>query len=496
MQLIFGLVCLFLVAFGALVGFFRRAYKMLVRLATLILSVFLSLGFSKWLVKLGVDTVIEQLLPQLLQDPDLQASLLENPALTESISVVAQMLAAPILFIAIYLVAKLVTFIVYKIVCAIFRIRGPKLFGIGRIAGLAVGAICGLVSVLVLVTPVFGYVELVGETMELVSTNEEGESEIPEELAMVLEITEAPVARQVYDMFGRSMFESLTTTKWDGENVSLSGEIHAIASAVKDAGALTRTPMEEYDSDEITAVRNVVTDIDESALLSHLGSGLLSGASKSWLEGKDFIGIAAPETEENMQGILNAFFRVFSTSDHTNLGTDLTTFADFLAVLVESGTLKAIGDENADFAAQLTETTLVGDLYGVLDANERMYPVKIAISDAGMRIMLNQIGSSVDELRETHGELLDDMAVALKQVPVDENGNIDKATLTTDINTALQESGVEVDESAVQLVTDGFVDEFTAEELQTLSSDEIIDRLLNRFEGIEPSELAGVLPQS
>ncbi len=497
MQMIFALVCIAIIAFGALVGFGRRANRALFRLGTLIISVFLSVGFAKWLVKLGADTLLTTVLPQLLDDPDFQAALAENPALTESVSVVLQMLVAPILFLIVYLVAKLATYIVYKIICAIFRIRGPKLLGLGRLAGLVVGVICGLVGVLVLVTPVCGYLNLVSDTVEMLETTDEnGESVLPEEFDMILEIKDAPIAGHVYDLLGDKLFTMLTTATWDEEDVVLKDEVAAILSAVDNASELTDSEVADYGDEEVTAIRDVVSGVEQSQLLSHLGSGLLSGASKAWLEDESFMGIAAPETDPDMQGILDAFFLVFSTSDHTNIGGDLTSFADVFAVLVENEILAAINDENADFAAQLTSTDVVSELYTVLDSNERMYPVKIAISDTGMRIMLNQLGSSVDELRETHGELLNDMADALKQVPVNESGEIDKETLTTDINTALETSGVEVDESAVKLVTDGFVDEFTAEELQTLTSDEIIDRLLDRFSGVELKDLpADAIPQ-
>lgn len=497
MQLIFSLVCLVILGIGALIGLWRRAYRMLARLVTLILSVAISFFVAKIALRGGVQSLLEKVVPQLLSDPAFTEALAENPELTNAVGVISQMLFAPLVFLVVYFAVKAVTLIIHKIICAIFRIRGPKLFGLGRLCGLAVGVLCGLVTVLAIVTPVCGYLNVVATAYESIAVEDEMNEETNETavFAEILDMANAPIAKQVYDLVGHKLFTGLTTAEWDGEKIMLEQEITSIITVVENAGTLGEDEIANYDEDQSTAVQGMVDGVEQSGLLSHLGAGVLSSLSNAWLEGDAFMGISSPDVDADLKGILDAFLLVFSTSDAANIGGDLQTFADIFDLMVDHGLFALLSNEDqgdeADgnvFTEKLTSGEVVGDFYAVLDKNPRMYPVKIAIADTGMRILLNELGGTADELRESHPELLEEMATALKEVPVNDAGEIDSEQLNTDITAALNNNGVEVDSSAVDLVVDSFVDEFTAEELQTLTSDEVIDRLINRFGSAELPE--------
>ena len=193
------------------------------------------------------------------------------------------------------------------------------------------------------------------------------------------------------------------------------------------------------------------------------------------------MGISFPGQMGQYGKIMTAFFTVFSTTDRSLVSTDLGTMADVFGVLVKYDMFALLDGDGDAFANKLTMGGVVDELYAVLDANPRMAPVKVAIADAGMSVMLGSLGGDVNALREEHGELMNDMAGALKNAVAGQSGTINAEALRAETATAIQNAEVDVDDSVVDLVVDALVDEFTAEELAALSEDEIVDRLINRF---------------
>ena len=487
MSLIFSLVCLAILAFGALVGFIRRSNRMLVRLGTLILSVFISFFLSRGLVKTGVEKLIGTLLPRLVSNPEAITALTGNPELTEAVGVISQMIAGPLVFFAVYLLLKAITLIVYKIICVIFRIRGPKVFLLGRLCGMGVGLLCGVVGVLVLTVPVCGYIGLVEQTVIEVTAEDSGEQNaIPEELTAVFELNDAPIAKQVYALFGDTLFEGLTTAKWGEDEISLQQEIGAILTVLDNVKQLGGTSVDSFGKEQSDAVRGMLQGVSDSGLLTHLGAGVLSDASNAWLAGESYMGVSAPTVPDDLRSIFGAFLTVFSTSTPDNIKNDLGTFADVFDLMVEHELFALLGSsdgeqEGTSFLDKLMSTDIVEEFYAVLDKNPRMYPVRVAISDTGMKMLYRELGGTIESVRENHGELMDEVADVLKDVAVDEQGRLDADDVTEKITGALNQHNVELDESAVRLLADSFVDEFTAKDLEELTIEQIVDRVIDRM---------------
>ena len=496
MQSILTLVCLVFVVAGVLFGFLRRSNRTLVRLLTLVLSVLGAFFLAKVSMKYAGGYLIDAVKTALSDSPEIAELLTENPDFASSLLNVVQMLTAPVLFALFYIVLKIVTWIVFKIFCFILRIKGPKLFG--RLIGAGVGLICGLVGVLVFVVPVCGYTSLVGDTIERLYPADQEQSESVTQIKELCALGDAPIASTVYNLLGDTLFDQLTTAEFDGKSVTLRDEIGSILTVLDNVKVLGENSIENYGEKESKAVSDMATGISDSALLSHLGSGILSGVSGAWLEGEEFLGVSRPSADEKTNGLLNGFLQVFSTSDASNIGQDLQTFTAIFDLMVKHDMFELLsgGAEENAFAEKLTAPGVIDEFYATLGANPRMAPVKAAIADVGVRLLMQQLGGAADELKENHGELLTDVANKLKST-VGEDGKVDAEALKGELNTVLGAHEIEVSDAAVQLVADGFADAFTGEELETMTTDELVDKLVERFasadlsaisESAEPSE--------
>lgn len=487
-EMIMPIITIAILVFGMFWGFIRKFHKTLFRFVFLLLT----MGASFFLAKMFSATVSEHVF-NLLKSEQIKgvSELLENEAATDLVAALCRMLATPFLFLLFYVVLKPISWIPYKICTILFGIKGPKLFG--RLSGAVAGVLCGLVGLVVFVTPVFGYMTMVEDTVKRLMPAEE----IPEELEIVMNITDTPVAKQAYDLAGARFFTGLTTTTFDGGELSLEREVEAVVAAVEDGKGLLEKSPEQYGPEEGAAAKALAHDVGESHILSSLLSSVLAETANAWLNGEEAFGMAKPEMGADMQDIMDAFFAVFATSNSANIEMDLTTFADVFGIFIDNDMLAMLSDsgDTAAFVEKLVSDGVVSQLYAVLEANPRMAPVKAAIIDTGMRVVLEQLGVSED-LLEDHGELMEDV-VGIAKDAVKEDGTLDAGALTESVQSTMEKYDVEVSPEVAQIVADGIAETFTAEELETLTVPELVDKLIGRFGEAElPENWQSMLPNS
>ena len=479
MSMLMTAIVVAILAFGVFWGFIRKMHKTLFRFVFLLLTMGAAYFLAKWCSPVVSDYAFETLKSI---GGDSIGDLMEHPETAALMEALCSILAAPVLFVAFYIVLKPISWIPYKICAILFGVRGPRLFG--RLSGAAVGVLCGLVGLLVFVTPVFGYISLANDVMERVA----GDDTSNEEIDGVMEILDAPVAKQVYQLVGKHLFNGLTTTTLDGEEINLRDEIESVVDVVEDATLLLDKSPEEYGKTETDALRKLANDVGESHIVSTLLSSFLSEAAESWLEGEEAFGAAKPDMGKDMGGIMDAFLRVFVDSNSDNIAQDLNTFASVFDLFIQNDMLALLSDEGdtSGFVEKLVSDGVVSNVYQVLDSNPRMKPVKAAIIDTGMRVMLEQLGVSA-ELKENHGQLLEDLVQSAQDVKK-EDGTLDKEALTTNVQVIMAQNDFEISQEVAQIVADGIADAYTTDELDDLTTDELVEKLVERFSAAELPE--------
>ena len=473
------LLCLVMLLFGAFCGFIRRPRNAFVRLCTLLLTALVAFLLAKPAVAIAGSTLLSAYEAQLAQIPVLSQYIASNPDFYGTVSGLAQMLLAPIMFVVLYAVLKIISWIVFKIICTVLGKKKKKKSGcLGRLLGALVGALCGLVGVVVMITPICGYTRLVGTAVSAVT--EPGElGEVEEVLAVGYE----GIGSTLYDLVGEKLFRSLTTARFDDDKVCLVDETDALCGMVGAFRELVSVPVAEYSVEQMTAIQAVADSFENSYLLSHMGSALLSDAANAWLSDEAYMGLGRPSLGENVDGLVNGFLTVFSTSTPENIGADMDCFASVFTLLIEHDLFSLLG-EGADiqnFVVKLMSGTIIEEFYDVLNAHPRMKPVKLAIADTGMRVMMQSLGLPED-IATSHGALLEDISTVIKAVS-DGAGNINVDALQAQLDNVLADHNINLDAGTTQLIADGFADEFDPEELKNLSQQEIIDRLIARFNG-------------
>lgn len=504
MSFILPAVCLLIIAADLLFAFGRGFTKTLIRLATVVLSAVLSF-FIAPAVAGKIGPKVMEALRNLPEAASFLSYFEEHAEAADAMTLFCRMLVAPALFLALYLIFKLVTLVVYAILSALFGKTGGK----HRLLALLPGALCAVIGVSVFLVPVMGYLtvsdrvmtiseRLAAETKgaggEAGSTGGEagstGGGEAPAfDAAKAREkylspMLHAPVVSGLYEKAGAKLFIRLSGGKIGGEQTDLLREIGVLSDILSDFSVLRNKQMTAYGETEAAAVSATVTHLSASPMLKTTLAGFLSGAAKNWQAGEAFLGMQKPSMGANGDIVLSGFLTVFETTDSEKLPGDLTSFSNIFNLMVKYRVFERLGEDSGEgnFLLELEASGFLSELKKELDANPRMQPVKDAIYKAATRALIEQLGVN-ENFKEACAPVLADLTAALRATPRTEKGGFEREALKVNISAALAKNEITLSDTLTDLVgqgVDGFFAGREVTDLTALTDDAVMD-LLSEF---------------
>lgn len=492
MELIILAFCAVVLGLNIFLALTRGTRKSLWRLFTAVLAAVLAFFLARaFAASIGEDVAM-WLKITYGGDPSFLPLFEGQAGADEALATLSQMVVAPVLYLLLFWAIKGMLFLLYWLLCAVTRpdtVDGAA----SHFIAVPIGIVIALVSILSFLAPVMGYLNVASVTiaeMDQGTSFEKVEALSKKNAELIEPAVKTPVAAQLYNTVGVKLFEGLTSAKWEGERLSLQNELTALGRVVGNVQPLFTTPKEQFGEAECQNVQAVADTVGGSHMLSVLCSGVLNTASNRWLAGQDFFGVLPPDIGPNGNLMLTAFLKVFATSTKDNIGEDVDFFGDVFSLAVRYEVLVALDtlDENA-LIALVTDSGFLTEAKTLIATHPRMRSVGVALADLGMRSALKGMGLP-ENIGEECAQILTDMTVALKETPKKEDGSIDKEALSTKLAEIFATHEVPIGASAVSLVTDGVADHFTPEELTALSSEEVLARLIARFEGVDRSGLA------
>lgn len=518
MSFILPAVCLLIIAADLLFAFGRGFTKTLIRLATVVLSAALSF-FIAPAVAGKIGPKVMEALRNLPEAASFLSYFEEHAEAADAMTLFCRMLVAPALFLALYLIFKLVTLVVYAILSALFG----KIGGKHRLLALLPGALCAVIGVSVFLVPVMGYLTVSDRVMTIserlatetkgagggaastggeagsagggaASTGGEagstGGGEAPAfDAAKAREkylspMLHAPVVSGLYEKAGAKLFIRLSGGKIGGEQTDLLREIGALSDVLSDFSVLRNKQMTAYGETEAAAVSATVTHLSASPMLKTTLAGFLSGAAKNWQAGEAFLGMQKPSMGANGDIVLSGFLTVFETTDSEKLPGDLTSFSNIFNLMVEYRVFERLGEDSGEgnFLLELEASGFLSELEKELDANPRMQPVKDAIYKAATRALIEQLGVN-ENFKEACAPVLADLTTALRATPRTEKGGFEREALSKNLSAALAKNKITLSDTLTDLVgqgVDGFFAGREVTDLTTLTDDAVMD-LLSEF---------------
>lgn len=476
--------CFVMILAGMLFGFKRGIGKTTVRLVLLLLSAGLSFALAKWVCRAFGNQAMGYVMQFLASKQEFAGFLANNPDLSATILVLCEVLAAPILFAVCYWVLKGVTYVPWLLLCSIFGIGKPGNRTLsGRLGGMCVGAVVGVVSVFVLCVPLLGYTELAVGAVDQLQKAELAQEEMLAQIHVqdLEKIGKTPILSPMYSSIGAPLFDGLTTGDANGSKMVLKQELTVAIEAVGRAKSLQGRPIAEYGEAETEALKGIAQSTGDSVVISQAASSALRDLSKAWMASEAFFGIHRPVINQQADIVINGVLEVFSTSDVANIESDLTSIAEIFGLCVKYD-LFACFEDGADQSQLLTRVAggFLGELRDKIKENPRMLPIYRAVSNVGMSMMVEQLGGTPGNYIEEHPALMNDIAGALNAL-YNEDGSVNKEAFAQNVSDILADNAVSVPTEAIELIADGIAEIFTKEELDTMTDEEIKQELVDRL---------------
>ena len=338
--------------------------------------------------------------------PIVDAILEEIPSSSAAAGALVQVITAPLLFLCFYLLLWIIIgTVVGLIVRAMERGNSKVACYRNRWIGMGIGVVCALVLFVVFLAPLSGLTGMATDIVDrgvLEIEDEDGDPIIDlsrKDREGLDEILNHPVLKVSRTLGGRALFRSLSTANFAGEKLSLTAEINNACDLVMVATPLLNTPMAELDERDVRDIeKQIPVALENSSLLRVLGAEALSGASRAWLRGNDFVTIERPDMGSIGNVAMDAVLELFKDTTPETVVEDVRALTPVLSAAVAVTKLQA-GANMEDIVETLAEAATSPEIKGLLVS-------------AGVRILANELNlyENKDAIHEAYATSLADLS--------------------------------------------------------------------------------------
>ncbi len=463
----------------AVLGARRRGWIMAtVRLGATLLAAVIALITAKEVAGIATDTAYDTLVPAL--GDALGGFANEVPAGAEGVRVLATLMAAPLIFLVVFAVLR----ILFAIICKIVEVCVPFLkVRTKGLVTMSLGAVNAILVVLVTLIPLCGFVVLGDHAIAAMEEAKfvEDMGEVPD---MVHEIADSPAVSVVHTV-GKPLFDSLTTGELDaarthGVKISMNLDTE-LCGLIKAGGSAMQVKTAMDDDTFSEADKKLLFTMADNFLASDwvemVATDSLVALSSDWLRGESFIGMEPPVLDATIAPTFNHLLLVLSTETTETISEDLHTLMDVTGDLLACGLLE--GDiDYTNMVRDMSQNGMLTLVLAKLEANERFVSLSAELKSLGLRMVTSMLG--VESLQSgEHAELITNVAGSLNDV-LDMGKEERDAVIQESLGEAFQQSGFEVSGDVATSMSDEIINELGAD--GEITADELTDFLVQKSE--------------
>ena len=317
----------------------------------------------------------------------------EIDAIGDMLNYYIAMIAAPFVFLAIYIVLSLIIGIIVGIVVRFIPPKQKPRAVIHRLGGVGVGLVCGILVSAILLMPIVGVINIAVS----VGQSDAFATEDGNEISAIFKDASEDKIYGVYSASCGWMFDSLASANYNGERIYLKDDVTVILAVVENVMALSGDAS-SFGDEQIATLDSIIDNLDRSALLKNTVAGVLSKMASSWVSGESFMGVESIDAGELLNPVINSILRILATSDETNIVEDMRTLVDIMGVFVKHDMLSDPGQSD-NMLKKLAGEGVIAELISVTNHNPRMSAISDEITQLSVRALTSVIGipASADE---------------------------------------------------------------------------------------------------
>jgi len=468
-----NIAALALTLFGVLLGIKRGILQSTFRLATVIAAAILSLIGAR-LLRTSAASLLQGFVDEkLTSNATVQELISASPTAKELIITLPGALAAPLVFLSLFLLLNLILYGVYKILKAITKpvkeSASKTTFGklqIGRLIGASISLVASFLIVACFLAPISGYISLADDVikeLEGVSIDAETDATIKDvDEAIITPLSDNTALKISGTLLNGVVFDAVTSYKINDRTVIWSDEAAYVANMYATAKPLVDTgfDLSKFSKTEADAIRALAAQFGDSDLIPHIIAELLPAMAEKWNKGDTFCGISDPAaaTPEMLHPLMHSLYDVLETTTYETLPGDLNTVAELIAALSESGTFALFGSDLTakDIVMTLSQPGLVSGLIDTLYANERMQLLVADIANIGFEAIGDSLEIPSDDAA-VRTALSVELNEVVKKAEAIEGYDNKVSELSSDINDLFVKYGVPSDQATANLYAECIV---------------------------------------
>ena len=478
---------------SVLYGLKRGLGKSLVRFITVAISAAASFIAAK--SALGMlspiwegKTILEltRLVPGLSESlPENMVNLLssfEAEAMMPLVSLMVSLFILPILFVAVFYLVKLVSWIVFFILSCILGFMKRKKNGLSRLLGAAVGAAQGLVICAVIMTPIVGILSIPDALRAPLSSEELPENTVAaaEELySYVAPLTQHPAVKLCSKLGVKKLYDGIASVQIEDQRYVATEELSSLGYICVDAMPLAGINFASPTPEQEASIRGILDEISQDPFLSHLIAGTLRGTATAFGTGAMVFPLDEPFNTLGVEMI-----SIFREAEPDNYGDDLETILNVYFILAEHGVMSTEG-KNGDSIANALVTEVNGQkaidrIIEELRSNDHTKHLVSTITRLSISIMCDNmdIGEDAAQIYESvKSGVADTLSISKEQFATEEEY---KAQVSQSLDNTLKSNGIRVEAEVLEGMTNYIND--NSEQLSGMS-DEDLDAVILSYYG-------------
>lgn len=469
------LIFLAYIVLSALIGLWRGWRKALIRLATLAVAAVGAYPITTLLIDKFGSTFEPMITQGLLQSVQgLEAIQGEIEMLTHYLGDIASAILAVSTYAIVFIVLSIVLSIAYFILKLIF-VRKSHKEGLFRLAGIAVGAVCGMMCCVCVLMPFSGLLTDAATLVESISTEEkaslsEMNPSVGEIIGTVKEVStykDCLPLKLVSSLGGDKIYRSLSSFKTpSGKDTSLEHElealVHLIPGGLEVVEQFSQEPAEEtgmipFDLQETKEL--LVPHLYRSDYLCGILAELFHTAGNKWNNNETFLNMNLREMAAQNNAfsvVVDHFLTTLMATTEENLAQSVSTICDDMTLLSHTANYVAMFSESEktkdDLQSQMDKVVLSVtenniDFFNEMLTSEVMREGKLSEENADvlsgiMGDIFGEIASlETEEERLAESQAINSLFTYAGQVG-DENKQIDESTLVDTVLDSKSVSGV------------------------------------------------------
>ena len=506
---IFGVIALFALL-GILFGAKRGFSKSVIRIFTVGAAAVCSFFTVKWISGAIVDYAskisdggtkpLDQTLYSI--NPEIEGSMPDylksmfSEVNSETATVILMMIVAtfisPVIFFIVFQLLKGVSYLLYNILAGL---TGAISYGKGVIStvfGAVVGLLQGLLIAAVIIFPISGLCNAAVEAKDpLLDNSDTSNAYIETAYSTVIDdLAENPVL----DLFNKAgisnLYKDMMTVKVNGENMYMGDECIGVIKVAADIVPIA-TPGFDWKNptaEQRQALENIVIHVSDDDLIASLTSDLMRGLAKTVQESKLTLGLFGAT-----DALANDTLTMFATSTRDTIEGDLDVTLDVYFIMCDHDLFHSFSNsDHPDMKELLVKkdengVTTASAIISRLNEYDRAHPIVTSFTKISLAVMhgSESFGEEADELYENvKGNVTNALSHNKSDFETEEEY---KQAVTDDIDKALSENNIKLEESVKQDMVDYIADNYGDHEGEITDAD-INDALLSYYESYAKSK--------